>query len=275
MNKNYTIKLGGKVVGNLNVSGDRTYRATLSKVKKGTRFFVEAAEDGKPLIAIRSSVDDEAQWDTEIANFDRIKRIATKSNQSISLGTFGEIVAGFESTKIARLTGERDELLELRANTSDAKITIGTHKPGKIIVLEAGEMPILVRKGGFMFAQEGVIIDNYTITGNKAALYTKIFGSSYLQRISGDGLFCLEIQESCPDEPTVLFPGETITVEARRIIAMSESISILDAWKVSDKKTIRESEGTDYGLVLKANICGGLIYISDFSQTPPPTRKKK
>ena len=66
-----------------------------------------------------------------------------------------------------------------------------------------------------------------------------------------------------------------ITVEARRIIAMSESISILDAWKVSDKKTIRESEGTDYGLVLKANICGGLIYISDFSQTPPPARKKK
>ena len=56
---------------------------------------------------------------------------------------------------------------------------------------------------------------------------------------------------------------------------MSESISILDAWKVSDKKTIRESEGTDYGLVLKANICGGLIYISDFSQTPPPARKKK
>ena len=68
---------------------------------------------------------------------------------------------------------------------------------------------------------------------------TQIFGSSYLQRISGDGLFCLEIQESCPDEPTVLFPGETITVEARRIIAMSESISILDAWKVSDKKTLK------------------------------------
>ncbi len=254
--------------GRVRVSGESSHRVIISKVKKGTKLFLETAEDSTPTVAIRSADNSgSVHWDSDIVELEQIKRIANGLETSKNkMGFLAEMALSFHATATSRQIGEKPTYLMLTANVDDAKITIGSHVTGKIIKLDAEEMPMLVRKGGFLLGQEGIIIDRFTLTGENSPLYSKLLGNSFLQEISGKGFYCLEIHGDCPDEPYTLHPGEVFVVEPKRLVAMSKSVHIVDTWKVSEKQNVRLAEGADYGLVLKADVLGGKVIVADLPQ---------
>lgn len=270
----FNFKVRGQEAGKVTVSGESSHRVTLSKVKKGTRLFLETAEDGTPPVAIRSAENDkDVDWDSGIVDLAQISQIANRQIvNSIKLGKFAETIASIRATALSRQIGERATYLMLQANTDDAKITIGSHMPGSILLMEAGETALLVRKGGFMVGQEGIVIGRFTLTGENSKLYSQMLGNGFLQSISGSGFYCIEIFGNCP-EPTELFPGETLIVDPKRLIAMTESVHIISPWKVSEQQNVRDAEGADYFLTLKADIRGGYVYVSDLPQTPKHKKK--
>lgn len=254
--------------GRVRVSGESSHRVIISKVKKGTRFFLETAEDGSPTIAIRSASDsDNVHWDSSVVELDQISRISKgMETPDVKLGFFAEMALSLHDTAKSKQIGERPSYLMLTANVDDAKITIGSHVTGKIIILDASEMPMLVRKGGFLLGQEGIKIDSFTLTGENSQLYAQLLETKFLQEISGKGFYCLEIHGDCPDEPYLLHPGEVFVVEPQRLVAMTKSVHIVDVWKISDKQNVRRAESADYALVLKADVLGGKVVVADLAQ---------
>lgn len=135
------------------------------------------------------------------------------------------------------------------------------------MALFADEMPMLVRRGGFLVGQQGIVIDRYTVVGPDAKLISQILGNNaYFQEISGEGLYFLEVLGDCPDEPYNLYPGEVFIVEPSRLVAMTRSVQIIGVSRISDKQNIRIAEGTDYNLILKANASGGKVILADLPQ---------
>ena len=257
------------VIGTVRVSGDSSHRIIFSKIKKGTRLILEAAEDGEPIVGIRSAnADGSSHWESSLVDLDQIRKIASGSEiTTVKSGLLNEMVLSLHSTATSRQIGERPAYLNLTANTDGAKLTIGSHVVGNILALFADEMPMLVRRGGFLVGQQGIVIDRYTVVGPDAKLISQILGNNaYFQEISGEGLYFLEILGDCPDEPYDLYPGEVFIVEPSRLVAMTKSVQIIGVSRISDKQNVRIAEGTDYNLILKANALGGKVIVADLPQ---------
>lgn len=253
----------GNLIGYSEISGEASYRIVFYGMKKGSCIISEPSPKN-PMVAMRSADGPEDfNWETKIVGIEDINRMSKYISKK-SPSEVMKFVQSFRSTAYANYIGEMPNFLARQAKKDNAEMVFTSN--GKIIPLYAQKLPMLVRRDGFMMAQQGVIIDKQIITGEKRQIYNDLLGTDFFQSISGTGLFCLKISGSCRDKPFELPQGEIRQVEASRLVAMTSNVSIVNAASVSDQEKIRTAEGEDYTLTLQANVMRGKIYLSDQPQ---------
>lgn len=247
----------GRIVGTGLITGDQSDMIHIEVYKIGFKIYLENAESGKPLIAERGK----GMWKNSTAT--------TSGTSQKKVGWFGEIVASFHDTKTASLMGEKPKYLIEEAAVSGAYLCIGTHDGMKVMALKAYDIPFLLRRGSFLLSQEGVKLSTQIIDvpGKNSRQIADLLGFQYFQKISGYGTFLIESHGNA--EVRELFPGQEVHDDPRRIIGMSETVRIIDVWKVSDEAKVRSAEGTDYNLTLKANSLGGIVILAAHRQELP------
>ena len=275
--KRLQILKNGKIVGEGTVFGNSTQRITCSKVSKGTTLFLEAASGRRPLIMARSvNPDGSSQWNSKVVDMGQINHIATGNTEQTpkKMGAFEKHAAAIHATATARQLGERPMFLAVTAEQNGAKITIGSHYIGNICLLYADESgPMLARKGSFLMGQEGITMDQFTVTGKDAALISNLLGDNgYFQQIAGQGFYLLEVQGDWLEVP--LHPGEFLDIEPQRLVAMSSSVSIADVRRLSNNPAVRKAEGAEYNLTLQADVGGGKVILADLPQEWGKPHKK-
>lgn len=252
----------GRIVGHGIITGDNSDLIYLEVDKIGFKIYLENAESNQPLIAHRGK----KMWKNSTAT--------TSGTSQKKVGWFGEIVASFHDTKTASLMGEKPKYLIEESQVSGAYLWIGTHNGMKVMALKAYDMPFLLRRGSFLLSQEGVklSIQVIDIPGKNSRQIADLLGFQYFQKISGYGTFLIESHGNA--EVIELFPGEEFHDDPRRIIGMTETVRIIDVWKVSAEAKVRSAEGTDYNITLKANSLGGIIILAAHRQEPPKKPEK-
>lgn len=240
------------------LSGEKTSQLTFENIRKGTKIMIEAAESGKSLIIDRS----EDEWKLSTGTTSEFN-----GSNAIELGTLGKIIKSLHDTGKAHQIGELPKYLIMTALVNGASVKIGSHDGMKAMILKAGAIPMLLRKGSYLLAQQGVRTDMETISGEDSKLISDLLGFRFFQKIYGSGIYAIEAKGDCDE--TYLLPGETKLINPKTLVAMSETIKIVGIGKVHDKPKVRGSFGADYELAIKANPCGGIVIESHIPQDMP------
>lgn len=248
----------GFKIGNVKISGETTSLITFYNIRKGTEIMIEAAESGKSLIIDRPQ--DEWKLSTGTTS-------ESNGSNAIELGTLGKIVKSLHDTAKAHQIGELPKYLIMTALVNGTYVEVGSHDGMKAMLLKASSIPMLLRKGSYLLAQQGVRTDMKTISGEDSKLISDLLGFRFFQKIYGSGIYAIEAKGDCDE--TYLLPGETMLINPKNLIAMSETVEIVGIGKVDDKAKVRSSFGADYELVLKANACGGIVIKSHIPQDMP------
>lgn len=230
----------------------------ISKVPKETGFLLECGRT----VAAESASHGVSDWKASVVGLEEIRLLAQgRTNQEV-LTPLQQFVLSFSSTAESRQLGEDPTYLLRTAQVDNAKISFDTHNVGDILEIKAHErMGMLVRQGGFLAAQVGIILDRYII--NDKTLSNVMGHTRYMQRISGNGLYWLEIQGD--SSKIKLYPGETLIVDPLKLIAVTENVSI-ELISTSSDKIVRTAEGREYNLLLRSNALEGTVYLSSLPQ---------
>lgn len=259
MESRFDIIVKGRIVGTGEISGESSDLITIYDVKEGTIIYLEAAKE--PLIRARSH----NKWKSNAGT------TGDMNHESVKLGTLGKFVKSFHDTKRAKMMGELPNFLILTATEDKAWIKIGTHIGMKVMPFTVNEVPLLLKSGAFMMAQNGIGLKQRIISGDNEKKVSELLGFRYFQEISGHGVILIEGFKDI--ESINLYPGEEIAVDPKCLIGYTETVQITDVWTMSDQPKIRSAEGTDFNLILKANVCGGIVIISHTRQELPKKNK--
>lgn len=238
----------------------------ISKVPKGTGFLLECGRT----VSAESASHDISDWKSSVVGLEEIRLLAQGRTDQEVLTPFQQFILSFSSTAESRQLGENPTYLLRTAIVDNAKISFDMHNVGDILELEArSSMGMLVRQGGFLAAQVGVVLDRHII--NDKTLSNVMGHTRYMQRISGHGRYWLEIQGDF-SKPIKLWPGEKLIVDPLKLIALTENIN-MKLISTSSDKVVRNAEGRDYGLLLQANALDGTVYLSSLPQKDHKEKK--
>lgn len=234
----------------------------ISKVPAGTRFLLECERT----VSTESASNGESDWENCVVGLEEIKVLANGGTPR-NLSAFQKFVLSFKSTAESRYLGENPTYLMRTAKKDNAKISFDMHGVGDLLELNAKKnIGMLVRRGGFLAAQVGVIIGIHTI--NDKTLSLALGNVPYMQRISGNGKYWLEVQGDL-SEVIHLQAGEEIFVDPLKLVALTENVK-MELVSTSDDKAVRMAEGRDYHLHLKSNVLDGIVYMASLPQTNDP-----
>lgn len=210
---------------------------TLSKVPKGVQLFTE-----RNAVSIMSG-----DWKRELADLARINGQAPKNRTFLR-----EILDGFSEGAKMRQMGEAPSYVLCTANEENQKISLRSHFPGDILILDIEETgPILTQRGAFLAAFMGVEMDLRVVEDVRVAKFAVT--GEFLQYISPREkqhvgtldvpMYCfLEVHGDVMEIP--LYPGETVKAMPGTFLCMTEGVK-LEVESVDDLQ-LRDFEDNSY-----------------------------
>lgn len=213
------VKSGGKTWGYF----------TLSKIKKGQKFYCEA----NTVVAMSSSLE---------------KRLATmselKGHGNCQKGFWASVlddIRGETSKRIA--AGEDLQFVVLEAVDDEQKFTISPHFPGMPLYLEVTpNTPVYAAAGSFLIAETTVEMNLEKITDTTVRNF--LIQKEYLQKFVGNGNLWLEVHGEAIEIP--LDENEEVVITPGHFLAYVGEVSF--SGKALKDSGLRKLIGHDYML---------------------------